>query len=139
MKTNIKTGLIHIENHKKNQTEYKVSKSYKEILFQHLFTLFNGINLFLAIIVFFTGSQRNMLFMGTVTLNTIIGLVQEIRSKHKLDRVSILNQTKIQVLRNSKIQWIGLEDIVVDDILILKTGIQIPCVSTRHFHYRFRP
>ena len=57
MKTNIKTGLIHIENHKKNQTEYKVSKSYKEILFQHLFTLFNGINLFLAIIVFFTGSQ----------------------------------------------------------------------------------
>lgn len=127
MKTNIKTGLIHIENHKKNQTEYKVSKSYKEILFQHLFTLFNGINLFLAIIVFFTGSQRNMLFMGTVTLNTIIGLVQEIRSKHKLDRLSILNQTKIQVLRNSKIQWIGLEDIVVDDILILKTGIQIPC------------
>ena len=38
-----------------------------------------------------------------------------------------LPNKKIQVLRNSKIQWIGLEDIVVDDILILKTGIQIPC------------
>ena len=59
-----------------------LSKSYKEIIKQHVFTLFNGINVVLAIFVFFTGSYRNMLFMITVILNMVIGLFQEIRSKY---------------------------------------------------------
>ena len=78
-----------------------LSKSYKDIIKQHVFTLFNGINIVLAIFVFFTGSYRNMLFMITVILNMLIGLFQEIRSKRMLDKLSLLNQTKIHVIRNN--------------------------------------
>ena len=79
-----------------------ISKSYREILRQHIFTLFNGINVFLAILVFFTGSYRNMLFMITVILNSIVGLVQEIRSKHILDKISLLHQKKLHVLKENQ-------------------------------------
>ena len=81
------------------QNSSNLSKSYKEIIKQHVFTLFNGINVILAIFVFFTGSYRNMLFMITVILNMLIGLFQEIRSKRMLDKLSLLNQPKIHVLR----------------------------------------
>ena len=54
------------------QNSSNLSKSYKEIIKQHVFTLFNGINVILAIFVFFTGSYRNMLFMITVILNMLI-------------------------------------------------------------------
>ena len=83
------------------QNSSNLSKSYKEIIKQHVFTLFNGINIVLAIFVFFTGSYRNMLFMITVILNMLIGLFQEIRSKRMLDKLSLLNQTKIHVIRNN--------------------------------------
>ncbi|MGM9946759.1 HAD-IC family P-type ATPase [Floccifex sp.] len=129
MKTNIETGLSsqEISNHKSNQIQYQVSKTYKEILFQHLLTLFNGINLFLAILVFLTHSYQNMLFMVTVTINAIIGLFQEIKSKHLLDQLALLHQNKVNVLRDSKIHSIQAQEIVEGDIVFLNTGDQILC------------
>ncbi len=123
------TGLNSNEIHKykANKTRSIISKSYKEILNQHLFTLFNGINVFLAILVFFTGSYRNMLFMGTVILNTCIGLFQEIKSKKILDQLSLLNQAQAFVLRDGKEVKIPVEEIVEHDIMILKTGDEICC------------
>ena len=113
--------------YKSNKMKPIVSKSYKEIFQQHLFTLFNGINVLLAILVFFTGSYRNMLFMGTVILNTCIGLFQEIRSKRMLDRLSLLHQAKIHVLKDGKEEEISVEEVIEQDILILRVGDEICC------------
>ena len=102
-----------------------LSKSYKEIIKQHIFTLFNGINVVLAIFVFFTGSYRNMLFMITVILNMSIGLFQEIRSKHMLDKLSLLHQPKIHVIRNDTEIELNIQEIEVDDVLVLYAGDEI--------------
>ena len=102
-----------------------LSKSYKEIIKQHVFTLFNGINIVLAIFVFFTGSYRNMLFMITVILNMLIGLFQEIRSKRMLDKLSLLNQTKVHVIRNDVEVELAVDDIEVNNLVVLYAGDEI--------------
>lgn len=113
--------------HKKNTVEPIISKSYREIIQQHVFTLFNGINVILAIFVFFTGSYRNMLFMITVILNMLIGLFQEIRSKHMLDKLSLLNQSKIHVLKDNQEVEVYIQDVEEKDILVLHAGDEICC------------
>ncbi len=113
--------------HKKNTVEPIISKSYREIIQQHVFTLFNGINVILAIFVFFTGSYRNMLFMITVILNMLIGLFQEIRSKHMLDKLSLLNQAKIHVLKDNQEVEVYIQDVEEKDILVLHAGDEICC------------
>lgn len=112
---------------KKNTVEPIISKSYREIIQQHVFTLFNGINVILAIFVFFTGSYRNMLFMITVILNMLIGLFQEIRSKHMLDKLSLLNQVKIHVLKDNQEVEVYIQDVEEKDILVLHAGDEICC------------
>lgn len=113
--------------HKKNTVEAIISKSYREIIQQHVFTLFNGINVILAIFVFFTGSYRNMLFIITVILNMLIGLFQEIRSKHMLDKLSLLNQAKIHVLKDNQEVEVYIQDVEEKDILVLHAGDEICC------------
>ena len=113
--------------HKKNIVEPIISKSYREIIQQHVFTLFNGINVILAIFVFFTGSYRNMLFMITVILNMLIGLFQEIRSKHMLDKLSLLNQAKIHILKDNQEVEVYIQDVEEKDILVLHAGDEICC------------
>ena len=113
--------------HKKNTVEAIISKSYREIIQQLVFTLFNGINVILAIFVFFTGSYRNMLFMITVILNMLIGLFQEIRSKHMLDKLSLLNQAKIHVLKDNQEVEVYIQDVEEKDILVLHAGDEICC------------
>lgn len=85
------------------------------------------INVVLAVLVIFTGSYRNMLFMLVVIFNMIIGLIQEIRSKRKLDKLALVHQQKIHVLRDGHISRISIDQIVEDDILIIKSGDQVPC------------
>lgn len=113
--------------HKKNIVEPIISKSYREIIQQHVFTLFNGINVILAIFVFFTGSYRNMLFMITVILNMLIGLFQEIRSKHMLDKLSLLNQAKIHILKDNQEVEVYIQNVEEKDILVLHAGDEICC------------
>ena len=113
--------------HKKNTVEPIISKSYREIIQQHVFTLFNGINIVLAIFVFFTGSYRNMLFMITVILNMFIGLFQEIRSKHMLDKLSLLNQAKIHILKENQEVEVYIQDVEEKDILVLHAGDEVCC------------
>lgn len=113
--------------HKKNTVEPIISKSYREIIQQHVFTLFNGISVILAIFVFFTGSYRNMLFMITVILNMLIGLFQEIRSKHMLDKLSLLNQSKIHILKDNQEVEVYIQDVEEKDILVLHAGDEICC------------
>ena len=102
-------------NAKSNKIEDQSSKSYKKILQANIFSLFNAINVFLAFLVILTGSYRNMLFMGVVIGNALIGIVQEVRSKKKLDALALLNQQKAHVLRHGKIDRIPVDEIVEND------------------------
>lgn len=102
------------------------TKSVKRIFYDNICTLFNAINVVLFIALLVVGSYKNMLFMGIVLANITIGIVQEIRSKISVDKLTILSEKKVSVLRNGKIIEISKEEIVLDDILVLSRGSQIP-------------
>lgn len=101
------------------------SKSVKQILFENTFTLFNFINIILAILIILVGSYRNLLFLGVVICNTLISSVQEIRAKKTVDKLSIIASSKAKVIRDGVKQEININDVVLDDIIIYELGNQI--------------
>lgn len=101
------------------------TRTIKGIVVQNIVTFFNLINLILALCVLLVHSYRNVLFMGVVLCNIGIGIVQEIRAKLTVDKLSLLVAAKAKVLRDGKIVLIALDEIVMDDILILEGGKQI--------------
>ena len=101
------------------------SKSIKQILYENFFTLFNFLNLFLAIIIFMVGSYKNMLFLAIVIINTSISTIQEIHSKKIIDKLSVLAESKANVIRDSKKIEISIDEIVLDDIIEFKAGNQV--------------
>ena len=113
----------------KNKVIDVKTKTIKQILKDNTFTLFNLINIILAICVLYVGSYKNALFMGVIASNIIIGSVQEIYAKKIVDKLSILTAKQSTVLRNGVEQKINIEEIVMDDIILLETGNQIPTDS----------
>lgn len=110
---------------KVNIHQESASKSDHQIICDNVFTCFNVLNLFLFVLVALTGKLRNGAFMITIVCNTLIGIIQEIRSKHLLERMAILIETQVPVLRNGT--WMEIPDceIVEDDVIRLKSGDQI--------------
>src|SRR5699024_8805924 len=104
----------------------KLSRPIPKILADHLFTLFNFLNLVIAILVFWTGSYRNLLFLGPVISNIIIGSYQEIRAKITVDKISLVNSASFNVTRNSQLEKVDIADLVEDDIVTVKRGDTIP-------------
>lgn len=105
------------------------TRSYGSIFRSNICTLFNLINVILAVFVFLTGSYKNMLFMLVIVINTIIGIVQEIRSKITTDRLSIVVAANVEVMRDGKIQKIPIDELVLGDVIRLGRGNQIPTDS----------
>ena len=105
------------------------TKSIKRIIGENIFTLFNLINFILAAAILFVGSYKNLLFFGVVLCNLVIGIFQEIRAKKTVDELSILSAPKIQAVREGKTQEIGINDIVLDEVIVLANGNQIPADS----------
>lgn len=101
------------------------TKSIKQIIQENLFTLFNILNLILAIAVFSVGSYKNMLFLLIIIINTSISTIQEIHSKRVIDKLSLMAESKARVIRNSIKQEISINDLVLDDIIELNTGNQV--------------
>lgn len=108
-----------------NIIENVTSKSYKQIFIDNIFSLFNFINLLLAILIIATGEFRNLLFLGVVFSNIFIGTFQEIKSKITLDKISLIHTMKVCSIRESKETMISIQEIVIDDILKVKSGNQI--------------
>ncbi len=102
------------------------TRSVKQIICENICTLFNLINVILAVFVFVTGSYKNMLFMIVIVCNTIIGIVQEVRSKRTTDKLSIIAGTKAEVVRSGQRVELPLDQLVRDDIVILGRGDQVP-------------
>ena len=102
------------------------TKSVRELFAENLFTIFNLINLVLALLVLATGSWKNIGFLGIVVLNTGIGVVQALRSKRMVDKLTLLATKKAVVVRDGVEVELDLEQIVQDDLVKLGRGDQIP-------------
>lgn len=102
------------------------TKTVPRIIKDNLFTLFNFINFFLAASIIYVGSFKNLLFMGVVISNLIISTVQEIRAKKTVDKLSILSLAKVSVTRNGTVQKVNIDELVLDDIIELAQGAQVP-------------
>ena len=111
---------------KKNISEIKPYKTTKEIIFSNIFTFFNAMNLVLAAFIATTLRFENMLFLGVITINTAIGIFQEVRSKNALEKLSLLGRSKYRVNRDNEIINIDSEDIVLGEYLHLNLGDQVP-------------
>ena len=137
--TDIQHGLTSqevTERIQKNLVNYNNqprTKSIKEIIYSNLFTYFNFLNIFLGTAVILAGlfsgrllySLKNCLFMGVIFCNTVISTVQEIVSKKIIDKLSVISSSKATVLRDGKEEVIEMDNIVLNDIVLLKNGNQI--------------
>ena len=101
------------------------TKSIGQIIMGNFFTLFNFLNFGLALAIFLVGSYKNLLFLGVVFCNTLISTIQEIRSKRVIDKLSLLNESKVTVIRDGITKQIEIHDIVLGDIIKLRAGNQI--------------
>ena len=102
------------------------TKSVRQIVGEHALTLFNAVNLALAVLVLFTGQYRNMLFMCVVGANLLIGVTQEIRAKRMVDKLTILTQKEVTVIRAAGERAIPPSELVSDDLMRLAHGDQVP-------------
>lgn len=109
-----------------NEQPDVVTKSYANIFRTNVLTLFNIINFVLAALILVYGELKNMLFIIIVTVNIVVGIVQEIRSKRVLEKMSLVSAPHVDVVREGKITPLSVSEIVLDDIILLKQGMQIP-------------
>lgn len=116
---------IRVKEGKVNYDTTTPSKSIKQIIFENTFTLFNFINVVLAAAIILVGSYKNLLFLGVVICNTLISVVQELRAKKIVDKLSIISSSKAKVIRDGITKEIHIDDIVLDDVIIYELGNQI--------------
>lgn len=109
-----------------NKEVEDLSRTTKQIILDNSLTLFNFINLFLAVCVFLAGYPKNALFFWIIIINTCIGVFQEIHAKKTIDKLSIVNKTEVTVLRDGKLENIFQEEIVLGDVLVVSLGNQVP-------------
>lgn len=101
------------------------SKTVPEIIKGNLFTYFNLVFAVLAVLVILAGSFRSLTFLPVVLTNLVIGIVQEIRAKKTLDKLSMLNAPKAVVIRDGIRQEVPAGELVLDDIVSFQAGNQI--------------
>ena len=108
-----------------NRADISTDKTTKEIVVSNVFTYFNLIFLVITILLIMVGSFRNLTFLPIIIGNTVIGIVQEIRAKKTLEKMSLLNAPHADVIRNGSVKQISTEGLVKDDVILLTAGKQI--------------
>lgn len=101
------------------------SKTVKEIITSNLFTYFNLIFATIAALLIFVGAFRDLTFLPVIFCNTMVGIIQEIRSKKVLDNLNVLNAPKATVVRDGNPQVLPADQVVLDDVVIFAAGNQI--------------
>ena len=114
---------------KVNIAKSPTNKSYGRIIFDNIFTFFNILMFLIAgLLLFIVGPQvvTNLMFLGIIICNLLIGTIQECKSKHTIEKLKLMNDSKVKVRRNGKEDYILPSEIVLDEIVILSPGDQIP-------------
>lgn len=111
---------------KVNKINFETSESISTIIKKNIFTYFNVIFMILAILVAFAGTFRNLTFLIVVTINVLIGIFQQIRSKMVLDKLSLLDKCKYSIIRDNKEIIVYSDELVEGDYVKLSSGNQVP-------------
>ncbi len=111
---------------KVNKINFETSESISTIIKKNIFTYFNVIFMILAILVTFAGAFRNLTFLIVVTINVLIGIFQQIRSKMVLDKLSLLDKCKYNIIRDNKEIIVYSDELVEGDYVKLSSGNQVP-------------
>ncbi|RYQ63282.1 E1-E2 ATPase [Bifidobacterium pseudolongum subsp. pseudolongum] len=119
-----------IERGQTNAVTSSTSRSLADIVRANVFTLFNGIILTAMVMVLIAGSWKDAVFGLVIIINTGIGIVTELRAKHTLDKLSILVASDYLVRRDGKDVDVSHNDIVLGDLMWLRSGEQVPADAT---------
>lgn len=112
-----------------NKVERTVGKSYAAIFLGNIFTFFNMLGLFIMVLMFALGSFDNLFFSVVILANTFIGIIQEIKAKKSIEKLSIMSAPTANVVRSGVESEIAVSDLVLDDIVRLEAGKQIAADS----------
>lgn len=118
--------LTRIEQGKVNTLPKPLVKSYRQIICEHIFTLFNIYNFIIALALAYVKAWTSMFFIVLVFSNAIIRIMQEIKSRNMVAKLNLIISPKTKVLREGKVSLLNNEEIVLDDCIYLETGNQIP-------------
>lgn len=109
-----------------NRSVSSATKTTSDIVKENVFTYFNGIFLILAILLITVGSFRDLTFLIVITANSVIGIIQELHAKKVLDELTLVGRAKVTALRDGVRVEVDSEELVLDDMVILSAGCQIP-------------
>lgn len=115
-----------IANGRVNHAESHTTKTAGQIIRSNVFTYFNLIFAVIALLLITVGSWKSLTFLPVVIANMVIGIVQQLRAKRTLDKLSLLDVTEYTVIRNGKEIKVPSESLVQDDVILLTAGQQIP-------------
>ena len=115
----VRQGLV-------NGEEDIKTKSISQIVRDNIVTFFNILNCILAALVISVGSFKNLLFMGVIISNTLIGIIQEIRAKKTIDSLSLITAPKVRAVRAGRECDVPVAGLVLDDVIALSSGNQVP-------------
>lgn len=113
-------------NGKSNRRAESATKSRTYIICKNIFTYYNLIFLIITILLILVNSYRDLTFLPIILANTLIGIIQELRSKKVLDELSLLNESHTCVVRNGIKKEVSAEELVEQDVIVLTAGKQIP-------------
>lgn len=113
------------EQGKVNRAPKKVKNTISKIILKNTLTIFNFVNLILALMIISVGSYKNLLFVLIAIANTLISIINEIRAKKIVDKMRLLSEQQPTVIRNGKPRQIDATEIVEGDLLALSLGDQI--------------
>lgn len=118
------------QEHQTNHFKAKTSSSNWEIFRRNVFNSFNALNfaIFLALIA--VQAWTNLFFFGVIVLNAFTGMLTELRARHMLDKLNLMNRDLIRVMRDGEMVSIPPEEIVLDDVILLSAGEQVPSDAT---------
>ena len=102
------------------------SKTKAQIIRSHTITYFNILNLILAGLIVVSGQYKNMLFMGIVISNSLIGIIQELKVKKLIDALAVITATKARLVTDNGIRQVPIEELAVQDRIQVSAGDQIP-------------
>ncbi|OTO25710.1 HAD-IC family P-type ATPase [Enterococcus sp. 3C7_DIV0644] len=134
--TQLPTGLTAAEVAKKTQEglhndyETKTSKSTAAIIKDNLLTLFNFLNLLIGVFLFAVGAYSNMFYLAIIFVNITIGIGQELHARNLVKKLSLVSPQTVRVIRDAQIHEISAKELVLEDVVILGAGDQIPADMT---------
>jgi len=108
-----------------NTHSHGLTPTVSHIIIKNTFTLFNIIYAFLAVIIIRVGRPENLVFLGIVFANMLMGVIQELRAKRSLDKLSVLARARVDVVRGGREMSVDQDEIVLDDIVLLTAGNQV--------------